>query len=118
VEFCLNRSLWHLFPAGVPFIRVASDLFQLWATFRLPAGKSPQAGARSITMAFRAEDHPAPLGVADGQWYRPASFEVGDLGEVPTHVASSFYNRAVIDGFFSNNLPSWILDPDTTLEVY
>lgn len=69
-------------------------------------------------MAFRAEDHPAPLGVADGQWYRPASFEVGDLGEVPTHVASSFYNRAVIDGFFSNNLPSWILDPDTTLEVY
>lgn len=117
VEFCLDRPLWHLFPVGVPFIRVESDVFRLWATFRLPADKVPLAAFRSLAMSFRAEDHPAPLGVPEGQWYRPASFTVGELGE-PTHVAASFYNRAIIDGFFSNSLPSWILDPDTTLEVY
>lgn len=118
VEYCLDRSLWHLFPSAVPFLRIPGDLFRLWATFRLPVGAAPEEAVRSFTLSFRPEDHPAPPGVSEGQWYRPMSFEVGDLGEVPTHVAASFYNGVVIDGFFNNSVPSWVLDSDTTLEVY
>jgi hypothetical protein len=118
VEFCLDRGQWHLFPAGAPFVRFPGDLFKLSATFRLPVRKAPREPNRSVVLPFRAEDHPSPPGVSEGQWYRPATFEVGDLGEVPTHVAASFYNRVIIDGFFDNSLPSWVLDPDTTLEVY
>lgn len=117
VEFCLDRGLWRLFPSGVPFLRIRGDLFRFWATFRRPAASAPQEAVRSFTLSFRPEDHPAPMGVSEGQWYRPVSFAVGDLGE-PTHVAASFYNGVVIDGFFNNSLPSWVLDPDTTLEVY
>jgi hypothetical protein len=118
VDFCLDRSLWHLFPSALPFLRLSGDLFRLWATFRRRVGAAPEEAVRSLTLSFCPEDHLPPLGVSEGQWYRPMSFEVGDLGEVPTHVAASFYNGVVIDGFFNNSVPSWVLDPDTTLEVY
>lgn len=120
VQFCMDRSRWHLFPDGYPFVRVAGDLFKLWATFLQPVrGPRPKDGpATSITLGFDADAHPAPPSVSDEDWYRPASFEVQDLNNVPTHVAESFYNATIVNGFFDDNLPSWILDGDTTLEVY
>lgn len=118
VQFCLDRSRWHLFPGGVPFVRLPGDLYQLWATFRLPPQRAPGEATRSVVQPFRAEDHPPPPGVPEGHWYRSAAFSIGDLGDA-THVAVSFYNRIIVDGFFSNtHLPSWVLDSDTRLEIY
>lgn len=118
VDFCLDRRLWHLFPAGLPYVRLPGDLFKLWATFRLPPRKAAHEPVSSVTLAFEAADHPAPSGIEEVQWYRPSTFEVGDLGVVPTHVAASYYNRVIVEGFFNGGLPSWILDSDTLLQVY
>jgi hypothetical protein len=117
VDFCLDRSRWHLFPTNIPFVRLSGDLFRLCATFCRPTRGAREEGS-SVSFSFDPEAHPAPPGVADEDWYCPRTFEVQDLGNVPTHVATSFYNRSVVDGFFDNSLPSWILDSDTTLHVY
>lgn len=113
-EFCLKRRRWGLFPRGMPFVRLQSDLFKLWATFRSALNPS-----EFVCLSFDPDDHPAPPSVREDFWYRPASFQIFELSSnARKHAAESFYISVVVDGFFDDALPSWILDPDTILEVY
>lgn len=113
-QFCLKRRRWKLFPDGMPFVTLKSDLFRLWAVFH--RGSSEEA----VELSFDPGSHPPPPAVTDQAWYEPRSFLVADLSvSTHRHVAEAFYISVVVDGgFFGDDLPSWVLDPDTTLQVY
>lgn len=116
-SFCLTRRRWHLFPQGRPFVSLNSDLFRVWATFtRALDSVKPNDVVR---LAFDPDQHPAPPSVPEERWYEPMTFRISDLSSTPKkHVAEAFYISIVVDGFFDDKLPSWILDPETTLQVY
>lgn len=116
VRFCLERRRWSLFPDGLPFVSLDGDLFSLWATFRRPGKASSPHD--SVALPFTEERHPPPFRISGEDWFKAATFEVIDLKSNPTHVAEAFYNSVIVDGFFDNSLPSWVLDPDTLLQVY
>jgi hypothetical protein len=114
--FCLKRRRWHLFPRGMPFVGLNSDLLRIWATFkRVPDSDNPKD---VIRLSFDPDNHPPPPAVGEDLWYQPSTFRIADLSSTPKHVAEAFYISVVVDGFFDDALPSWILDPETTLQVY
>lgn len=124
IEYCLERDQWNLFPGSLPYVRLRGDLFKLWAIFRRSTLRSlerPRASSspdNKLTLSFDAETYPPPPGHQDATWFRPAVFQIANLSNEPKHVAEAFYNSVIVDGFFSGDLPSWILDPKTTLQVY
>lgn len=112
-EFCLKRRRWKLFPESMPYLTLKSDLFRVWATFQR---RDP---TDVVELSFDPDTHPPPPDVVDTTWYAPGSFLVSDLSNsTRRHVAEAFYISVVVDGFFEDALPSWILDPDTILQVY
>lgn len=130
IEFCFQRSRWDLFPQGVPYVRLQSDLFRLWAIFRRRFAELEITDLDPpvvFSLSFDAAAYPAP-GTRDSDdlarerreraWYKPAVFKVADLSASPMHVAEAFYNSIIVDCFFDDSLPSWVLDPETTLRVY
>jgi hypothetical protein len=124
IDYCLERHQWYLFPGGLPYVRLRGDLFKLWATFRRLNPKSSEASKKAssaddkVTLSFGVEAYPPPAGCKESDWFRPSLFKVAKLDSEPTHVAEAFYNSVIVDGFFKDGLPSWILDPKTTLQVY
>ena len=116
-NFCLERRRWDVFPKGIPYVRLNGDLFRFWATFRrVDATDDP---IDQLEMSFLAEDHPAPPSVREDLWFKPGTFLISDLSSNSRrHVAEAFYMDVVVDGFFDDVLPSWILDPETTLQLY
>lgn len=124
IEFCFKRGRWDLFPRGMPYVRLRPDLYRLWAVFRcpVPAGlfgqQAPFELADSVSFPFDAEAYPPPTGFKEEDWYCPAVFRVSDVSSDPAHVAEAFYNAIIVEGFFDDSLPSWVLDPEATLQVY
>ncbi len=113
--FCLpKRRRWRLFPRGVPFVCLNSSLLRIWATFRRGSNDPKDV----IRLSFDPDDHPAPPAIREERWFQPAVFRISDLASMPKHAAEAFYISVVVDGFFDDALPSWILDPETTLQVY
>lgn len=115
-DFCLKRRRWHLFPRGMPFVCVNSDLFRVWATFRRVQGSEDPKDV--VRLSFDPDHHPAPPTIPEERWFQPMAFRIADLSSTPKHAAEAFYISVVVDGFFDDALPSWILDPDTTVQVY
>lgn len=117
IEFCLDRNKWPLFPAGVPYVRLRSDLFKLWATF-WRTGPRATSPIERLVLPFDPDLHRAPRHIIEAHWFSPVTLTIAELSANPRHVADAFYNRIIIDGFFDDRLPSWILEPEATLQVY
>jgi hypothetical protein len=106
-----DRAEWVLFPEGTPYVQIKGSLFRLWAVFASDSGLT-------LTVPFKPETYPPTRNIDEAAWYEPRDLAVAKMGDNPRHVGEAFYLDIVVRGFFEEQLPSWILDPGTLLQVY